>query len=225
MARPSERRIRREAGRMLAALVRIFGLHNLALADDLVQDTLCRAVEVRKYHGIPDDPQACFSPRHATAPSTSCGARLASAAWRPICHTFCAASGRAFRHSPRALRRMRLPGGCAGRGTPYRDEPGGDQLVAQFPKAEAGPRRRGSVQRPRAHRKTVAPWAAEKRKVALPLCGSVFFTERFGPPAAAVRGLRAACARQTRRSGARAGAPAASIDARHRCRRRGRCTR
>jgi predicted RNA polymerase sigma factor len=29
---------RREAGRMVAALTRVFGVHNLALAEDVVQD-------------------------------------------------------------------------------------------------------------------------------------------------------------------------------------------
>ena len=37
---------RRESGRMIAALTRVFGVHNLALAEDVVQDALCRALEV-----------------------------------------------------------------------------------------------------------------------------------------------------------------------------------
>jgi RNA polymerase sigma factor (sigma-70 family) len=49
---------RREAGRMVAALVRIFGLHNLALAEDVVQDALCRALEVWKYGPLPENPSA-----------------------------------------------------------------------------------------------------------------------------------------------------------------------
>jgi RNA polymerase sigma-70 factor (ECF subfamily) len=43
---------------MLAAMTRILGLHNLALAEDVVQDVLCRALEVWKYHSPPDDPSA-----------------------------------------------------------------------------------------------------------------------------------------------------------------------
>ena len=31
---------------MVAALTRIFGVHNLALAEDVVQDAFCRASEV-----------------------------------------------------------------------------------------------------------------------------------------------------------------------------------
>ena len=43
---------------MVAALTRIFGVHNLALAEDVVQDAFCRAVEVWKVRGIPENPSA-----------------------------------------------------------------------------------------------------------------------------------------------------------------------
>jgi RNA polymerase sigma factor (sigma-70 family) len=49
---------RREAGRLVAAITRLFGLHNLALAEDVVQDALCSALEVWKFHGVPQDPEA-----------------------------------------------------------------------------------------------------------------------------------------------------------------------
>ncbi|KYG01684.1 hypothetical protein BE21_00545 [Sorangium cellulosum] len=49
---------RREAGRMLATLTRLFGVHNLALAEDVVQDALCRALEVWKFQGVPENPAA-----------------------------------------------------------------------------------------------------------------------------------------------------------------------
>ena len=49
---------RRESARMLAALTRVLGLHNLALAEDVVQDVLCRALETWKYRGSPRDPSA-----------------------------------------------------------------------------------------------------------------------------------------------------------------------
>jgi RNA polymerase sigma-70 factor (ECF subfamily) len=49
---------RREAGRMVAALARVFGLHNLELAEDVVQDALCRALEVWKFGPMPDNPSA-----------------------------------------------------------------------------------------------------------------------------------------------------------------------
>jgi len=49
---------RREAGRLVAALTRIFGIQNLALAEDVVQDAFCRALEVWKVRGVPDNPAA-----------------------------------------------------------------------------------------------------------------------------------------------------------------------
>ena len=49
---------RHESGRMVAALTRIFGVHNLALAEDVVQDAFCRALEVWKFRGIPENPSA-----------------------------------------------------------------------------------------------------------------------------------------------------------------------
>jgi RNA polymerase sigma factor (sigma-70 family) len=53
-----EHLFRREAGRMVAALTRLFGVHNLALAEDVVQDALCRALEVWKFRGMPENPAA-----------------------------------------------------------------------------------------------------------------------------------------------------------------------
>src|SRR5262249_15992511 len=49
---------RREAGRMVATLTRIFGVHNLAMAEDVVQDAFCRALELWKYRGVPENPSA-----------------------------------------------------------------------------------------------------------------------------------------------------------------------
>lgn len=54
----AEHLFRREAGRLVAALTRIFGVHNLALAEDVAQDTFCRALEVWKVRGIPQNPSA-----------------------------------------------------------------------------------------------------------------------------------------------------------------------
>ena len=47
----SDHLFRQEAGRMVATLTRIFGLQNLALAEDVVQDAFCRALEVWKLAG------------------------------------------------------------------------------------------------------------------------------------------------------------------------------
>jgi RNA polymerase sigma-70 factor (ECF subfamily) len=54
----TEHLFRREWGRMLAALTRTFGVHNLALAEDVAQEAFCRAVEVWSFRGIPQNPQA-----------------------------------------------------------------------------------------------------------------------------------------------------------------------
>ena len=49
---------RREHGRMVATVTRIFGVHNLKLAEDVVQDAFCRALEVWKVRGLPENPSA-----------------------------------------------------------------------------------------------------------------------------------------------------------------------
>ena len=49
---------RREAGRMVAALTHLFGVHNLALAEDVVQDAFCRAMETWPFRGVPENPSA-----------------------------------------------------------------------------------------------------------------------------------------------------------------------
>ena len=53
-----EHLFRREAGRLVAVLTRLFGIHNLALAEDVVQDAFCRALETWKFHGVPQNPSA-----------------------------------------------------------------------------------------------------------------------------------------------------------------------
>jgi RNA polymerase sigma-70 factor (ECF subfamily) len=54
----NEQCFRRESARIVAALTRIFGVHNLALAQDVVQDAFCRALEVWRERGTPDNPAA-----------------------------------------------------------------------------------------------------------------------------------------------------------------------
>jgi RNA polymerase sigma factor (sigma-70 family) len=55
---PGDHFFRSEAGRIVATLTRIFGVHNLPLAEDVVQDALCRALEVWKFRGVPENPSA-----------------------------------------------------------------------------------------------------------------------------------------------------------------------
>jgi predicted RNA polymerase sigma factor len=44
---------RRESARLVAALTRIFGVENLALAEDIAQETLANAFEAWSYQGVP----------------------------------------------------------------------------------------------------------------------------------------------------------------------------
>jgi RNA polymerase sigma-70 factor (ECF subfamily) len=49
---------RHEAGRMAAVLTRFLGTENLDTAQDLVQDTLLKAMEIWRFRGVPDNPSA-----------------------------------------------------------------------------------------------------------------------------------------------------------------------
>lgn len=49
-----ENLFRRESGRLVATLTRLFGIHNLALAEDVAQDTLVAAFELWKIDGVPE---------------------------------------------------------------------------------------------------------------------------------------------------------------------------
>ncbi|MBC7554563.1 MAG: hypothetical protein H7257_11350, partial [Taibaiella sp.] len=49
---------RSESGKLVAVLTRIFGTHNLGLAEDAVQDVLLKALEVWQADGVPENPAA-----------------------------------------------------------------------------------------------------------------------------------------------------------------------
>jgi len=53
-----EHLFRREYGRLVSSLTRIFGVHNLGLAEDAAQEAFCRALEAWSLRGVPDNPQA-----------------------------------------------------------------------------------------------------------------------------------------------------------------------
>ena len=53
-----EHLFRRESGRLTASLTRFFGSRHLELAEDVVQDTLLKAMHEWPFKGIPDDPVA-----------------------------------------------------------------------------------------------------------------------------------------------------------------------
>ncbi|HYQ00080.1 MAG TPA: DUF6596 domain-containing protein [Polyangiaceae bacterium] len=54
----NEQIFRREAGRLRAALTRIFGVHQLSFVEDVVQDAFSRALEVWSVRGAPENPGA-----------------------------------------------------------------------------------------------------------------------------------------------------------------------
>ncbi len=49
---------RHEAGKMVAVLTRIFGVHNLQMAEDVVQEAFLKASQSWGYHAIPENPSA-----------------------------------------------------------------------------------------------------------------------------------------------------------------------
>lgn len=49
---------RKESGRMVAVLVKVFGTAHLELAEDVVQDALVSALETWKFNGVPNNPRA-----------------------------------------------------------------------------------------------------------------------------------------------------------------------
>lgn len=49
---------RHEAGKMISTLTRIFGIENLNRAEDVVQETLAKALQTWPYYGIPKNPSA-----------------------------------------------------------------------------------------------------------------------------------------------------------------------
>jgi RNA polymerase sigma factor (sigma-70 family) len=53
-----EHLFRHESGKMLAVLSKLFGLSQVEIAEDIVQETLIAALESWKLKGLPDDPRA-----------------------------------------------------------------------------------------------------------------------------------------------------------------------
>ncbi len=49
---------RHESAKMVAILTRIFGLEHLALAEDVVQEALARAIQTWPFYGVPNNPSA-----------------------------------------------------------------------------------------------------------------------------------------------------------------------
>src|SRR5436190_15956114 len=53
-----EHLFRHEWGKMVAILTRIFGVENLTLAEDVVQEALVRALQTWPFYGVPQNPSA-----------------------------------------------------------------------------------------------------------------------------------------------------------------------
>jgi RNA polymerase sigma factor (sigma-70 family) len=53
-----EHLFRHEWGKLVSTLTKVFGVHNLQLAEDVVQDTLLAALNTWKIKGLPDNPTA-----------------------------------------------------------------------------------------------------------------------------------------------------------------------
>jgi RNA polymerase sigma factor (sigma-70 family) len=53
-----EHLFRREAGKMVATLTKIFGIEHLTLAEDVVQEALARALQTWPFYGVPKNPSA-----------------------------------------------------------------------------------------------------------------------------------------------------------------------
>ncbi|MBI3719549.1 MAG: sigma-70 family RNA polymerase sigma factor [Sphingobacteriales bacterium] len=49
---------RHESGKLIASLLKVFGPHNIELAEDVVQDTLLKAMHTWKMGAVPDNPTA-----------------------------------------------------------------------------------------------------------------------------------------------------------------------
>ncbi len=68
---------------MTAALTRIFGVHKSRLSpEDVVQEAFCRAAEVWKLRGVPENPSAWLM---ATAKNCALDALRRRAHGAPIC--------------------------------------------------------------------------------------------------------------------------------------------
>src|SRR5512138_1312369 len=47
---------RHKAGQMVSALTRYFGVENLELVEDIIQESLLKALQIWPYRGIPENP-------------------------------------------------------------------------------------------------------------------------------------------------------------------------
>jgi RNA polymerase sigma factor (sigma-70 family) len=48
---------RHQSGKMIAVLTRIFGMHNLEMIEDVVQESFLRAMQTWTFNQLPDNPE------------------------------------------------------------------------------------------------------------------------------------------------------------------------
>src|SRR5438552_10819150 len=58
VSRLADHLFRREAGKLISVLTGIFGINRLQLAEDVVQESLIRALRTWPYTGVPKNPAA-----------------------------------------------------------------------------------------------------------------------------------------------------------------------
>src|SRR3982750_3547161 len=61
ISRLTDHFFRHEAGKLISVLTGIFGINRLQLAEDVVQESLVRALRTWPYAGIPKNPAAWFT--------------------------------------------------------------------------------------------------------------------------------------------------------------------
>ena len=85
---------RRKSGQLIATLTRIFGPEHIALAEDVVQETLLKALQLWPYRGVPENPGAEKNERCSLTSLSTASARAGASAASP-----CARSDRPTRHA------------------------------------------------------------------------------------------------------------------------------
>src|SRR5438094_1461795 len=68
VSRLADHLFRHEAGKLISVLTGIFGINRLQLAEDVVQESLVRALRTWPYAGIPKNPAACLTQTAKNAP-------------------------------------------------------------------------------------------------------------------------------------------------------------
>ena len=110
-----EHLFRREAGRIVSWLIGLLGSHHLQLAEDAVQESMLRAAQSWRFHGIPEKPEAwLFRVAHNPCPSARPGRQKAKGLFRwgitrPAQACLSGAEGWGYRKNALACRQGQRP--------------------------------------------------------------------------------------------------------------------